>query len=79
MFFSFVSGRGFNLPTSCTVLCLEEEELHVVQGNHLLGLQIYAGSFETGLQGEMACCSFQGRHLLGLGSSQRAVGSLSMG
>jgi hypothetical protein len=27
----------------------------------------------------MACCSFQGRHLLGLGSSQRAVGSLSMG
>jgi hypothetical protein len=36
---------------------------------YLLGLQIYAGSFETGQQGEMVCCFSQGRHLLGLGSA----------
>jgi hypothetical protein len=27
---------------------------------YLLGLQIYAGSFETGQQGEMVCCFSQG-------------------
>jgi hypothetical protein len=31
-------------------------ELCVVHGAHLLGLQIYTGSFETG---EMVCCLFQ--------------------
>jgi hypothetical protein len=30
-------------------------ELHVMYVAHLLGLQIYAGSFETSWLGEMAC------------------------
>jgi hypothetical protein len=29
--------------------------LHVVCAAHLLGLQLYAGNFETGQQGEMVC------------------------
>jgi hypothetical protein len=32
---------------------------------HLLGLQVYVGSFETSQQGEMVCC-FLKRHFLGL-------------
>jgi hypothetical protein len=39
----------------------------VVYVAHLLGVQVYAGSFETGQQEEIACLFSQGRHLLGLG------------
>jgi hypothetical protein len=42
---------------------------YVVCVAHLLCLQIYAGSFEIGWEGEMACCFSQGRHLKGLGSA----------
>jgi hypothetical protein len=44
-------------------------ELWVVYVAHLLGLQVYKGSFKTGQQGEMACCFSQGRYFLGLGSA----------
>jgi hypothetical protein len=54
-------------------------ESHVVQIAHLLGLQIYTGSFETGWQREMVCHFSQGRHSLGLGSVQWGIGWLSTG
>jgi hypothetical protein len=38
------------------------EELYVVRGAHLLGLQIYAGSFETNQWEEMVCCFSQGTY-----------------
>jgi hypothetical protein len=41
----------------------------MVQGDHLLGLQIYTGSSGTGLWGEMAGEFSQGRCSLGLGSA----------
>jgi hypothetical protein len=46
---------------------------------HLLGLQIYAGTFETSCQGEMVCHFSQGRHLLGLGSVWQGISGLPMG
>jgi hypothetical protein len=51
----------------------------VMCGSHLLGLQIYVSSFETGLWGEMACCFSQDRHSLGLGSAWRGISRLSTG
>jgi hypothetical protein len=35
---------------------------------HLLGLQVYGGSFETSQQGKMTCHFSKGRHFLRLGS-----------
>jgi hypothetical protein len=77
MFFSFVGGGYFNLPTICSELCWGRA--CVMCGGHLLGLQLYASSFETGCWGEMAGSFSQGRCLLGLGSARRGVGRLSMG
>jgi hypothetical protein len=54
-------------------------ESRVVHIALLLGLQVYAGSFEAGRRGEMACWFFQGRCLLGLGSVWCSIGKLSMG
>jgi hypothetical protein len=79
--FSVLLGVGFNLPRGCT-------ELHswgvgrgvcVVHFAHLLGLQVYAGSLETGQQGEMVYRFSQGRHFLGLGSVWRGIERLSTG
>jgi hypothetical protein len=55
------------------------KRLHVVCVTHLLGLQIYIGSFETGQQGEMAGGFSQDKHLLGLGSAHQGIGRLSTG
>jgi hypothetical protein len=52
-------------------------ELCVVHVVHLLGLQVYAGSFETGWWAEMVCCFSQGRHFLGLGSVWQGIGRVS--
>jgi hypothetical protein len=51
----------------------------VVHVAHLLHLQVYPGSFETGWWGEMVCCFSEGRHFLGLGLVLWGVGRLSMG
>jgi hypothetical protein len=51
MLFRFVQElRGFNMPRDHTGLCSQGLGRRVVYGifSHLLGLQIYAGSFETG-------------------------------
>jgi hypothetical protein len=45
----------------------------MVHGAHSFGLQIYAGSFESGRGGEMVGGFSQGRHLLGLGSIRGPV------
>jgi hypothetical protein len=60
MFLDYVSGGW--VRESC-VVCVA----------HLLGLKVYAGSFETGQQGEMVCHFSQGRHLLGLGTVQCGI------
>jgi hypothetical protein len=53
-------------------------ESHVVHVAHLLGLQVYKGSFETGQQGEMVCHFSQDRHFLGLDSVQWGIERLSI-
>jgi hypothetical protein len=54
-------------------------ELPVVNGAHHLGLQIYAGRFETIWWVEMAWHFSQGKLLLGLGSAWCGVSRLSTG
>jgi hypothetical protein len=82
MLFSFVQGGRGSVCPGAALLYVPREwvgESHLVFVAHLLGLQIYKGSFETGQQGEMAFNFSQGRHLLGLDSVQWGVGRLSMG
>jgi hypothetical protein len=64
MFFHFVWWEAVNLPRGTLDYVLGEgvRELHLVHVAHLLGLQIYAGSFETSQWGEMECCFSQGRY-----------------
>jgi hypothetical protein len=47
-------------------------------GAHLLGLQIYTGSFETGQLVEMVGSFSESRCLLGLGSARQGISRLSM-
>jgi hypothetical protein len=51
----------------------------VLLGAYLLNLQIHTGSFENSQWGDMASGFFQGRHLLGLGSTWCGAGRLSAG
>jgi hypothetical protein len=51
----------------------------VVRVAHLLGLQVYTGSFETGQWGEIARHFSKYGHLVGLGSARRSVSRLSTG
>jgi hypothetical protein len=53
--------------------------MHLVHVTQLLGLHIYAGSFETSQRGEMVCHFSEGRYLLGSGSAWWGVGRLSTG
>jgi hypothetical protein len=57
MFLSFVLGADSICPEAMLNYAPWGwvGELHVVHDPHLLGLQIYAGSFETCWLGEMTC------------------------
>jgi hypothetical protein len=78
--FQFCCVCRFNLPRGCAGLCswVWVGELRVVHIAHLLGLQFYAGSFETGQQRKIVCCFSQDRQFLGLGSVRWGIGRLSM-
>jgi hypothetical protein len=78
MFFSFVWGWGVPSAHNPAVLGWVGE-LCVVLVAHLFLLQVYTDSFETSQWGEMPCCFSQGRPLLGQGSAQQGIGSLSTG
>jgi hypothetical protein len=67
-----------NLPQAA-LDCVTGGKGCVVCGIHLLSLQIYVGSFETGQQGEMVGGFSQSRCLLRLCSAQQGTGRLSMG
>jgi hypothetical protein len=61
----FCSGRGSICPWAVLVYVPRVgvvEESCVVCVAHLLGLQIYTSSFETGRQGEIVCHFSQGKH-----------------
>jgi hypothetical protein len=52
---------------------------HVLYDMHLLGLQVYAGSFETSWCGEMVWHFSYGKHLLGLHLAWWVLRGVSMG